>query len=273
MKHYGLIYKCTNRVNGKVYIGQTVNTLEYRRKKHLENARVMRYDFYFYRALNKYGYKNFTWEVIDYAESRDELNMREVKYIKELRTTESKFGYNISSGGSNGNNFLGKSEKEKEEIRKKISDKRKSYYKSNKHWNSGLHWNEEVKNKISKGNLKREKDSFETRLKKSLSHKGRLLSQETKTKISLSNRGRTRTTECRSRMSIRMKGNNNCIGRVLSDETKNKIRLSHKGKGIGINNGMYGKVYKWANNGIIERRFEINDFNNILLTGWLPGRI
>ena len=51
-----IIYKATNLVNGKIYIGQTINTLEYRKNQHFREARCeKRKNIYFHNALNKYG--------------------------------------------------------------------------------------------------------------------------------------------------------------------------------------------------------------------------
>lgn len=90
------IYKVTNLVNGKCYIGKTVYNLEHRKKQHL-NARYRR-KYAFYNALNKYGLSNFKWETIDCCDSEDKLNELEMFYIKEFNTLAPN-GYNLSLGG------------------------------------------------------------------------------------------------------------------------------------------------------------------------------
>ncbi len=54
-----LIYKVVNKVDGKIYIGQTVGNLNRRKSEHLNDAKVGRYDSYFHNALRKHGKDNF----------------------------------------------------------------------------------------------------------------------------------------------------------------------------------------------------------------------
>ena len=71
-----IIYKATNKINGKVYIGQSHKSLEERMRRHKNDS--TRQDSYFYRAIRKYGWENFSWEVIDIAETDEELDQKEV---------------------------------------------------------------------------------------------------------------------------------------------------------------------------------------------------
>ena len=101
---YLIIYKVTNKVNGKIYVGQTINELSHRRRQH-ENS--YKYEStkngVFARAMKKYGKENFTWEVIDSASSIGELNEKEIYWIKELNTlVDNGMGYNSNKGGLNG---------------------------------------------------------------------------------------------------------------------------------------------------------------------------
>lgn len=92
----GLIYMATNKVNGKSYIGLTTGTLENRRKQHKSQAK--RVDGLFQRAINKYGWDNFSWEVLeDGIDSIDDLNKREIYYIDKYDTFNK--GYNMTLGG------------------------------------------------------------------------------------------------------------------------------------------------------------------------------
>lgn len=93
-----LIYKATNLINNKVYIGQTHKTLEERIKRHKND--YQRRDSYFYRAIRKYGWENFKWEVIDDSAITDEeLNKLEKYYIKMYNSFDNKDkGYNSTSG-------------------------------------------------------------------------------------------------------------------------------------------------------------------------------
>lgn len=93
-----IVYKATNKINGKVYIGITTHSLEHRKKIHIRDSK--RIDTYFYRAIRKYGKDNFTWEVIDRAESKEELSELEKYYIKLYDSFDNKEkGYNTTSGG------------------------------------------------------------------------------------------------------------------------------------------------------------------------------
>ena len=61
---YGIIYKCTNLINGKIYIGQTIKGLKRRKALHEITADKNR-GFYFHNAIRKYGKENFKLEIID----------------------------------------------------------------------------------------------------------------------------------------------------------------------------------------------------------------
>ena len=86
----GLIYKATNEINGKSYIGQTSRSLEDRKKNHL-NAND---NLYFHNALKKY---NFQWTILENNISEKELHIKEKKYIQKYNTYKN--GYNMTPGG------------------------------------------------------------------------------------------------------------------------------------------------------------------------------
>ena len=94
------IYKITNKINSKCYIGQTKNNPAKRWKKHIAISKNTHCpDFsYIHGALRKYGLENFVFEVIDTATNLDELDNKEKMYIKQLNTMAPN-GYNLSSGG------------------------------------------------------------------------------------------------------------------------------------------------------------------------------
>jgi group I intron endonuclease len=105
-----LIYKATNKVNGKCYVGQTTKTLNERMISHLSSARnnVNGTSIIFHNALNKYGFNNFEWEILEVLETEDRmvLDEREKFYIKECGTF-SRNGYNMSEGGYGNGGLLG----------------------------------------------------------------------------------------------------------------------------------------------------------------------
>lgn len=97
----GIIYKFTNKINNKIYIGQTTQTLEQRIKKHLSQLND---NTYFHRALKKYGIDNFIVEIIEQNISLDELNKREKYWVKFYDAYyASNKGYNLTQGGQWGN--------------------------------------------------------------------------------------------------------------------------------------------------------------------------
>lgn len=104
----GYIYKVTNLINNKVYIGQTIN-FKKRKSHHLSvsfNPKNSSYDHYFHRSIRKYGKNNFSWEVIcildieDKHELKNQLDYLEKYYIKKYNSF--KDGYNLTKGGDGG---------------------------------------------------------------------------------------------------------------------------------------------------------------------------
>lgn len=96
------IYKFTNKLNGKVYIGQSIN-LEKRYKEHKYNHLNQKYCNYnskFYRALRKYGFENFDYTVLE--ECEDVLE-KEVFYIELYNSYNN--GYNSTRGGEDNPSF------------------------------------------------------------------------------------------------------------------------------------------------------------------------
>jgi group I intron endonuclease len=93
-----VIYKATNQVNNKVYIGQA-RDLDARKKSHKYNARHKQHGA-FYAAIRKHGWDVFTWEILQPVNSQDEANEAERYWIAFYRSTERSFGYNILQGGT-----------------------------------------------------------------------------------------------------------------------------------------------------------------------------
>jgi group I intron endonuclease len=138
------IYKITNIINNKVYIGQTIHSIEKRWSRHNWNCTKERNAMAITNAIIKYGSENFKIEEIDRANNLEELNEKEIYYIKQFNSI-SPNGYNLETGGKN----------------KRLS--------------------EETKRKISESN-KGKKATEETKRKLSESHKGWIPSEETRNK-------------------------------------------------------------------------------------------
>jgi len=92
----GVIYKATNILNNKIYIGQTIKPLYKRIGEHLRDKR----NNHFHNSLRFYGNDCFTWEVLEECSKKD-LNLGEEWYIKLYKSYKREFGYNLTKGGSN----------------------------------------------------------------------------------------------------------------------------------------------------------------------------
>lgn len=96
------IYKFVNKINNKVYVGQS-KQLEIRylqHKKYYDNKKYETYNTKFYRALRKYGFDNFDYEILEKGNfTKEQLNEKEIYWIKKLDSIEN--GYNILEGGNN----------------------------------------------------------------------------------------------------------------------------------------------------------------------------
>ena len=97
------IYKITNLINNKVYIGQSVN-IEKRIISHKNtgfNPKNSSYDYPLYKAIRKYGLENFSFEIIEEL-NKDLLNDREKYWISYYNSNNKNFGYNQTDGGDTG---------------------------------------------------------------------------------------------------------------------------------------------------------------------------
>ena len=92
-----LIYKITNDINSKLYIGQTTKTLEERIKSH-RNSFVSGKDTHLYRAMRKYGWEKFHFHTIAEVNDQETLNELEAFYIAKYDTIRN--GYNMARGGN-----------------------------------------------------------------------------------------------------------------------------------------------------------------------------
>jgi group I intron endonuclease len=99
-----LIYKITNTINGKIYIGQTIKSLSSRWSQHKSQTRYVskgnnrKICRYLHSAMVKYGIDNFKIEEIDGANSQAELNYKEWLYIHKFDCIAPN-GYNLRAGG------------------------------------------------------------------------------------------------------------------------------------------------------------------------------
>ena len=158
------IYKITNNVNDKVYIGQTIKTLQQRWSHHLCLAKQGS-TLYFHKAICKYGKDSFKTEQISLTENKDAANAVECFFIKHFNAMDNRYGYNLTEGGDgvSGLSF---------ESREKISNAARKQI-----------WTEERCKKIS------------------LAKKGVKLSEEHKLAIGKANKGKIVSLEDRQKRS------------------------------------------------------------------------
>ena len=103
----GYIYKITNKINNKMYIGQTITTIKERMYKHYSNAKKATTGIDF--AIGKYGKENFIVEEICSCPNED-LNDLERFYIAKFDTYNT--GYNLTIGGQDSTTALNLNEQE-----------------------------------------------------------------------------------------------------------------------------------------------------------------
>lgn len=196
------IYKITNKINNKIYIGKSVN-IERRWQQEINGYSCNKHLF---KSFNLHGVENFSFEILEECK-KEILNEKEIYYISYFNSTDQNLGYNITLGGDGIVN---------------VSDEhRKIIAESNK------------KNPRRKG----KKNSKEHRERISNSNKGKKLSKEHKEKISNSNKGRKFSeihlanlkSTCSS-MEHREKLSKSLTGHQVSEETRNKLREKNKNK-------------------------------------------
>ena len=199
--------------NNKVYIGITSREPNKRwrsGKGYINNE-------HFYNAIQKYGWNNIKHDVLFINLTQQQAELKEIELIKQYKSNQREYGYNILEGGNVSNGVT-------EEGRKKISEKNKGKHRSpntefkkgNKPWTTGKKMSNEFKQKLSD------------------SHLGQCCSEETRKKISENNarywKGKKRSEETIIKMSQAMTGKKGYWeGKHHTEETKTKISNSKKG--------------------------------------------
>lgn len=164
------IYMHINKINGKIYIGQTKNCEKrWRCNGRMYKPKIGRQSR-FWNAINKYGWENFEHQVIMTCNSREEANIIEKKLIKEYKTQDENFGYNIADGGTIPNYYNNLNEEQKEQFKKKCS------IRSKKLWQDDFY-----REKQSKG-MRKVMDTEEYKIKMSISLKERYAKEEERIK-------------------------------------------------------------------------------------------
>lgn len=182
MSYIGYVYKTTNLINGKIYIGKH-QRFEFDHKYYGSGKILL-------AAIKKYGRENFKVTVLLWCKTVEELDKAEINFIKAFDARNTKKGYNIAKGG---NGFhkghkpwnKGKTDCYSKETLKKIGEGAK---KSNHIWkateaarkvNTGRKYTKEHRENISAASMG-----------KPGTNTGKSFSDEHKRKISESNRGK-----------------------------------------------------------------------------------
>lgn len=122
-----IVYLITNIINGKQYVGKTVRSLNIRWREHVKAARENEpLSMLIVRAIKKYGKESFKHKILEECSNEDELNEREIFWIKELGTFGG--GYNLTKGGDGMSGY-----KHSDETRQKMSKTRKGRKLSPEH--------------------------------------------------------------------------------------------------------------------------------------------
>lgn len=140
-----LIYKITNQINGKIYIGKTEQTLEQRWARHLQDVGVVNRPLY--NAIAKYGKENFALCVLEHCTSEQELCEKEIDWISKLHSTVLYGNYNISEGGGGG--YL---------IKHWDDSRKQALYQQQANARRGQTRSEKTKSKLSKAATLREQN-------------------------------------------------------------------------------------------------------------------
>lgn len=122
-----IVYMITNLINGKIYIGQS----KYKNSKYFGSGKLIK------KAINKYGINNFKKDIICECNNREELDEKEIFYIKKFNSIIPN-GYNISRGGGRehhnddtsekiSNSVKGKKHSEETKLKIGLSSKGKTY--------------------------------------------------------------------------------------------------------------------------------------------------
>lgn len=120
-----IIYKITCKINNKIYIGQTTETLEQRFSRHI-GYQKNEHDTKFYRAIRKYGIDNFYIEELDIAKNQSELDDKELFWINKLDAVNKGYNSKAVKGKCGGDTLSNHPNKEaiSEKIRQsKLGDK------------------------------------------------------------------------------------------------------------------------------------------------------
>ena len=120
-----IIYKITNTINGMIYIGKTIRTLQRRKTAHKTTAKNGS-KTYLHRAMRKYGFDNFQFEVIEEC-IEDNINESEISWIVSENSLVPT-GYNMTEGGDGGDTSDSENFKRSMKNKKSVAGKNNPMY-------------------------------------------------------------------------------------------------------------------------------------------------
>ncbi len=180
------VYKITNIINGKIYVGGAVcfRVRWGQHKYKLKNDK--HHSIHLQRSWDKYGEENFVFKILEIVEDKEKLLKREQHWLDKTECCKREFGYNIcSTAGSQ----LGY--KHTEEARHKMSNSHKELYKNGYvSSNLGKKHTKKSKKKMSLAlsgknhPIYGKNHSKKTKKKMSKTHKGKIISEESKKNMS-----------------------------------------------------------------------------------------
>lgn len=197
------VYVHTNKINGKMYVGQT--THGDRPNKRWDNGNGYKNCPYFYKSIQKYGWDNFEHEIVANNLTAQEADNFEILLIRTLDTTNVNVGYNIEPGGAKNKSMSDATKKKLSEDR--IGEKNPMYGVRLLGEKNGMYGK-----KLSEEHKKKLLDAART------ANIGKTLSDETKRKLSESKKGKYTGED------------NPFYGKHHTEETKNKIGDANRGQ-------------------------------------------
>lgn len=241
-QRYGYIYMTTNLVNGMRYIGQHSAT-EFDKYYYGSGRRIK-------EALSEFGTDNFKCEVIEWCDTYESINEREIYWINRYKADSSDNFYNLAYGGSNskyalrGKNHPWFNRKHTTKSIRKMSESKLG--KNNPMY--GKSQSEKTRKMIAEAQIGDKNHMYGKHEESYWFNKHR--SEDTKNKIS----------EARINSGVASGENNPFYGKHHSEQVKREIGQNLK-----------GRVY--INNGTITKRVKPEDVNSFLFQGWVKGRI
>jgi len=220
------IYSITNVINGKKYIGSTMNFYKRFYQHNIKLNNNTHYNKHLQFAYNKYS--NFIFELLEDCKwlcNPEDINNVEVYYIKHFNTTNAINGYNSESGGQS-NKILSEEHKRKISVSNIGKKKSEEAVRKMTLTKTGVKLTEEHKQKISTAS-------------KNSQNSGRFINghkntEEVIRKVAMINTGKKRSEETKNKISLALMGNKNGLGHKVTEENKRKISIANKGNTYGI---------------------------------------